>query len=336
MAKRVYSMMRAFERVGWHSYATLGIQADGEPCPAIVSVRPKITQDIPGGQASQKVAICLIRSLAPLVVVSTMRFLPALSTLALAAALTLPTASLHAETAYALDSRNLLLRFDTNTPGFTDSTQVIRGLQPGESILGIDFRPANGMLYGLGSTSRLYTIDIATGMARPVAAAPFTPALEGTEFGFDFNPTVDRIRLVSNTGQNLRLHPDTGLVAAVDARLNRPGSDRLVIVGAAYTNSVPGATSTTLYTIDAETRALQTQVPPNDGTQNRVGMTNIDMSELAGFDISPTTGIAYIATRVRGSNASALYQVSLTNADTTLIGVFDRADQVSGLALPIR
>jgi hypothetical protein len=265
-----------------------------------------------------------------------MRLLPALPTLALAATLLLPAPSLHAETAYALDGRNLLLRFDTNSPGFIESTQVIRGLQPGELILGLDFRPANGMLYGLGSTSRLYTIDIATGQARPVAPMPFTPALEGTEFGFDFNPTVDRIRLVSNTGQNLRLHPDTGVVAAVDARLNQSGTDRPVIVGAAYTNSVAGATSTTMYTIDAETRALQTQVPPNDGTQNRIGMTNIDMSELAGFDISPTTGMAYIATRVRGSNASALYQVSLSNAATILLGVFDRADQISGLALPIR
>ena len=44
----------------------------------------------------------------------------------------------------------------------------------------------------------------------------FAPLLDGTEFGVDFNPQVDRLRVVSNSGQNLRLHPDTGAVAAVD------------------------------------------------------------------------------------------------------------------------
>ena len=264
-----------------------------------------------------------------------MRLLPLLPSLALGAALILQPVAARAETAYALDSRSLLLRFDTNSPGFVESTQVIRGLAPGESILGIDFRPANGTLYGLGSTSRLYVIDVMTGQARAMGS-PFTPALEGSEFGFDFNPTVDRIRVVSNTGQNLRLHPDTGATAAVDLRLNQDGMARPSVVATAYTNSVAGATTTTMYTIDSETRALQTQVPPNDGKQNVVGMMNIDMSELAGFDISPTTGIGFIATRVRGSNASALYQVNLMTAATMLLGVFDRADQVSGIALPAR
>jgi hypothetical protein len=265
-----------------------------------------------------------------------MRISLTLPLLVLSAVATLAPPRSTAETAYALDARCLLLKFDTNSPGFIESTQVIRGLAPGEKLLGIDFRPANGVLYGLGSSSRLYTIDVTTGMARPVGQGPFTPALEGVEFGFDFNPTVDRIRIVSNTGQNLRAHPDTGAIVAVDLPLNMDGNARPAVVGAAYTNSVPGATSTTLYTIDAETRDLQTQIPPNDGRQNRVGMLNIDMSDLAGFDISPTTGMAYIASRVRGANASVLYQVNLMNASSLLLGIFDKADQISGLALPNR
>jgi hypothetical protein len=253
-----------------------------------------------------------------------------------AAAAVLLCSSVRAETAYALDSRNILIRFDTATPGFTDDSKVIRGLQPGESILGIDFRPANGQLYGLGSTSRLYRIDPATGAATAVAAAPFTPALDGTEFGFDFNPTVDRIRVVSNTGQNLRLHPDTGAVAAVDMRINSDNMANYRVVGSAYTNSVAGATTTTLYNIDAELRALVTQVPPNDGRLNMVGMLNIDMSEVAGFDISPRTGIAYIAARVRGVAASVFYEVELATGTARLLGLFDRADQIGGLAIPGR
>jgi len=245
-------------------------------------------------------------------------------------------AGLHAETAYALNGRNMLIRFDTGTPSFTDQTTVIRGLQPGESLLGIDFRPANGTLYGLGSHSRIYSIDPATGLATAIGSGPFTPALEGTEFGFDFNPTVDRIRVVSNTGQNLRLHPDTGAVVAVDGRLNSDTVSDFKIVGAAYTNSVAGATTTLLYGIDAETRALVTQVPPNDGKLVRVGMMGIDMSEVAGFDISPRTGIAYVAARVRGSAASAFYEINLTNGMSMQLGTFDRLDQIGGLAIPGR
>ena len=258
------------------------------------------------------------------------------SLLAMMAAGFLMPAGLQAETAFALNGRNMLIRIDTNTPGFTDDSKLIRGLQPGESILGIDFRPANGMLYGLGSQSRLYLIDTATGIATAVGGAPFTTALEGTEFGFDFNPVVDRIRVVSNTGQNLRLHPDTGAVAAVDGRLNSETMAEFKIVGAAYTNSVAGATTTVLYGIDAEQRSLVMQAPPNDGKLNRVGMMNIDMSEVAGFDISPRSGLAFVAARVRGSAMAALYEVNLNTGATMQLGVFDRLDQIGGLAIPTR
>jgi len=256
--------------------------------------------------------------------------------LAVLAAGFLMPAGIQAETAFALNGRNMLIRIDTNTPGFTDDSKLIRSLQPGESILGIDFRPANGMLYGLGSQSRLYVIDTATGTAAAVGSAPFATVLEGTEFGFDFNPTVDRIRVVSNTGQNLRLHPDTGAVAAVDGRLNSDTITDFKIVGAAYTNSVAGATTTVLYGIDAELRSLVTQVPPNDGKLNRVGMMNIDMSEVAGFDISPRTGMAFVAARVRGSAMAALYEVNLNTGAAMQLGVFDRLDQIGGLAIPPR
>lgn len=239
-----------------------------------------------------------------------------------------------AETAYALDSRVNLLRFDTNTPGFVDSSRTIRGLQPGESILGIDFRPANGQLFGLGSTSRLYVIDPATAVATAVGTGPFTPRLDGTEFGFDFNPTVDRIRVVSDRGQNLRLNPDTGGVAATDMTLRYANGRPPRIVASGYTNSVRGATTTMLFGVDSDTRNLVLQNPPNDGVLNVVGMLNVDMSDLTAFDISPTTGMAFLATRVRGSNASVIYMVNLTTASVLLTGIVEGNDQISGLALP--
>ena len=110
---------------------------------------------------------------------------------------------LRAERIFAVESKTLLVSFDSERPGSITSMALIRGLKPGETILGIDFRPANKKLYGLGSSSRLYIIDSDTAAATAVGSGAFQPVLEGTEFGFDFNPTVDRIRVTSNYGQNL-------------------------------------------------------------------------------------------------------------------------------------
>src|SRR6187200_1617188 len=100
------------------------------------------------------------------------------------------------ELIYGVTTTNLLVSFNSGAPGTILSSVAITGLQAGETILGIDFRPATKQLYGLGSTSRLYTINLSTGAATAVGP-PFTPALSGTAFGVDFNPTVDRIRITS-------------------------------------------------------------------------------------------------------------------------------------------
>lgn len=115
---------------------------------------------------------------------------------------------------------------------------------PSETLHGIDFRPVNEQLYALSSTSRLYTINLSSGAAAVAGTGALATWLSGTDFGFDFNPTVDRIRVVKNTGQNLRLNPNDGTVAAVDGSLN-PGTP--VVTAAAYTNSFAGATTTSLF-----------------------------------------------------------------------------------------
>ena len=132
------------------------------------------------------------------------------------------------------------------------------GLPAGEQIVGLDVRPANKQVVALSTASRLYRIDVATGAATAIGAAALTPALSGASFGFDFNPTVDRIRATSDVRQNLRLHPDTGATAFVDGTLTYAAGDAGAsatprIVGSAYTNSVAGATTTTLFDIDAGT-----------------------------------------------------------------------------------
>lgn len=232
-----------------------------------------------------------------------------------------------AVTVFGVNTSNQLVRFDSATPGTVSTPIAITGLQAGETILGIDFRPANGALYGLGSTSRLYVINRTTGIATQVGSAGlFT--LNGTDFGFDFNPTVDRIRVVSNTGQNLRLNPDTGGLAATDGTLN-PGTPN--VNAAAYTNNFAGATTTTLFVIDTTVDALYTQNPPNAGTLNLVGPLGVDASNVNGFDIAPFGGAAYAALTVAGT--SRLYTINLTSGAATQVAAIGGGNILRGLAI---
>jgi truncated hemoglobin YjbI len=258
-----------------------------------------------------------------------------LKTLAIVAGAALATiAPAHAEYVYAIDSRCVLTAFDTERPAATMSMVVVRGLQPGENILGLDFRPANKQLYGLGSFSRIYIIDPVTGQASQVGDGPFIPILEGSNFGFSFNPTVDRIRLTSDSGQNLRLHPDTGAVAAVDGRLNYADGKTPLVVASAYTNSVAGATTTTLYNFDLNQRALVTQNPPNDGVLSVfLQIPPADFSDVTAFDISAQTQKAYLATREFNSGRTQFYEADLTAKTVTLVGTLGVLDQITAITV---
>jgi hypothetical protein len=250
-------------------------------------------------------------------------------------------APLAAQNLLALTTDNRLLPLRVGTTLQVGPTTTITGLQAGEAIVGIDYRPANGRLYGLSNQSRLYGIDAATGGATAIGAQ-FATMLAGTEFGFDFNPTVDRIRVASNTGQNLRLHPDTGAVVAVDGALafaaGDPNAGQTPLVGgSAYTNSVAGATTTTLYGIDAGRDVLVTQIPPNSGTLNTVGSLGRDVTDVAGFDLTPG-GAAYAALNTAGAmnGTTQLFGVDLTNGATTWLGAIANPNpnaRVRGLAV---
>ncbi|AMR34549.1 hypothetical protein A0256_13830 [Mucilaginibacter sp. PAMC 26640] len=211
---------------------------------------------------------------------------------------------------YAVSSANELVIFNPASP--IPVLKPITGMQAGEAILGIDMRPVNGQLYALGSTSRLYTLNASSGLATQVGTGTLTNPLLGTSFGFDFNPTVDRIRVVSNLGQNLRLNPNDGSVAAVDGNLSPLTSP---ISGAAYTNNFAGATATVLYDIDAVNGRLVEQDPPNAGTLVDVGALGVMPSAANGFDIGSTSGIAYALLTVGGT--TKIYTINLTNGAAT-------------------
>lgn len=222
--------------------------------------------------------------------------------------------------AYAVTSDDKLIVFNPGNPG-TPDPKTISGLAGGETVLGIDFRPATGQLFALGSTSRLYVLNTSSGAATAVGVAPFATLLNGTNFGFDFNPTVDRVRIVSNTGQNLRVNPNDGLIAAVDGNLS--GTTPFV-TGAAYTNNFAGATSTVLYDIDTQSNRLVKQDPPNNGTLVDVGPLGVTATAANGFDIGGKSGMAYALLNVGGT--TRVYSINLTTgaatAGATLTGSF--------------
>src|SRR5688572_7609093 len=122
-----------------------------------------------------------------------------------------------------------LVCFNEGSTDRSRSIGTVAGLQGGETLLGIDFRPANGQLYGLGSGGGIYLINAANASAmlvsRLVPVAPATAvALNGTSFGVDFNPVPDRFRIISDAGQNLRVNVDNGMTN-VDGNLNpAPGT----------------------------------------------------------------------------------------------------------------
>lgn len=221
-----------------------------------------------------------------------------------------------------------LVFFRSNDPATATSIKV-KGLQKKEKLLAIDVRPLNGQLYGLGSTSRIYTINRTTGQATAVAG-PFDPLLAGESFAFDFNPVVDRIRIISDAGQNLRVHPDTGAVVAIDAGLAYAGGDPNFatipgVVACAYNNNdnLP-ETSTTLFNIDATRDILVRQDPPNAGTLNTIGGLGVDVTTVAGFDVSGSTGTAYAGLVVKDGNKkrlrTTLFTVNLATGTATSLG----------------
>lgn len=240
---------------------------------------------------------------------------------------------------YAVTTDNRLIRFSATAPGtLVGTNRVLSGLAVGENIVGMDFRPRTGQLYALSSASRLYIVNIDSNSLTPVGSAgAFT--LNGTDFGFDFNPSVDRIRVVSNTGQNLRLNPDTGALAATDTNLAYASGDANAaatpnVSGAAYTNNVAATTATTLYDIDTNLDILVTQNPPNAGTLNTVGPLGLNATGPVAFDIASGTGLAYAAIDVAGGDVrSNLYTINLATGAATLVGAINHRSVIRDLSV---
>jgi hypothetical protein len=256
-----------------------------------------------------------------------------------------------------------LLRFNTGTPG-TQSVATLSGIVAGESLVGIDWRPAGGQLFGVGvnevaNTGTVYIIDPQTGVATVVGTAgqlawvdaglnPVDLPAASAGWGIDFNPTVDRIRLVTASGLNARVNPITGAPIDGDAgaagtqpdgAINVAGGGAASVAATAYSNSFDGTTVTTQYTLDALQGRLFIQNPPNTGTQVSplpitVGGTPLAFSAVSGFDLPPALivaaagapvdfGFGFAALEVGG--VGTLYRIQLGSGAAASLGAIPGA-----------
>jgi hypothetical protein len=178
-----------------------------------------------------------------------------------------------------------LVRFRECNPRKIKVAVPVTGLTGSDTALvGIDYRvQGGGLLYGVGNGGGIYKFDGAPGVA--TLDSQLTVALEGTSFGVDFNPAADRLRIVSDTGQNLRhnLNDDT---TTTDQPLKNADVVAAGVVGAAYTNNdLAMPTATTLFDLDSALDQISIQSPPNNGNLAATGKLGVDAGAIAGFDV---------------------------------------------------
>ena len=243
---------------------------------------------------------------------------------------------------YGLDDRNTLVVFDAATPGQIVRRVGITGCETGMTAIDVrpnDATPANGnqtgLLYGIGEFGRICIIDPVTGRATggdaqvrvPTFGESRTEGLRaGQNVGIGFNPVVDRLRVHTDSGRNLRLNVDAtdNMTIADGALAYAPGDVNAgrtpAIVATAYTNSVSPAPATTeLFAIDVAQDVLVRLNAPNDGRLTTVGRLVIDNGTQVGFDIpgraTDRTGFATF-TPPRGTR-SFFYRIGLDDARRT-------------------
>lgn len=224
-------------------------------------------------------------------------------------------------------SAGSLVFFDSATPAAVTTVGAISGAT---NIRAIDFRPSDGLLYGAGynntnGTFQLYTINTATGAATAVGASSILPAFENsTRLSIDVNPMANALRVITGNGNSYRFNLGTGQLIAQDTTFTGTIPNAL-FADVAYTNNVPGATSTSLYAYDYSNDGLLLVNPPNAGTYTQVGTgTGITSTDAGiGFDISGLTGTAYLSldpAAVAGLN-DGLYVLNLATGTSSLVGL---------------
>ena len=232
--------------------------------------------------------------------------------------------SASAETVYGLTNSSSIVTFSSTAPNTVTSNRSISGLGAGVTLTGIDFRPADGQLYAVSSGGNLYRLAVSGGSYVASDLGALSTAPNGSSFGLDFNPTVDRLRFTSDANQNLRINQTVSPPGTiVDGAITLNGGSDIDLVGSAYTNNLAGATTTTLYGLDAFTDALVRSTDANAGTYTNTSLegalfgplgVTFSASDLVGFDISGPSGGAYFSLN------DGFYNVNLTSGAATRVG----------------
>ncbi|MEU1589596.1 DUF4394 domain-containing protein [Micromonospora sp. NPDC005710] len=228
--------------------------------------------------------------------------------------------------AIGLTDGQQLIKFAANRPALACTIGAV-DLPGSEALIGIDFRIQDGQLYGVGSTGGIFTLNTRT--AAPTKVSQLTVALNGTSFGVDFNPAADRLRIISDTGQNLRHNVNPGGTTIVDSPLTYPPATTAVgVTAAAYTNNdLNPTTATTLFDIDTTLDQVALQSPANSGQLAATGALGVDANLQAGFDIhSPLRADRAVANNayavLNGIAGSRLYRVDVLTGEAQTTGTF--------------
>ncbi|MFF3485029.1 DUF4394 domain-containing protein [Streptomyces sp. NPDC002701] len=228
----------------------------------------------------------------------------------------------------------LMSTFLTDNPKQLNWVLVIDGLVGDTKLIGIDFRVQNGLLYGVGDKGGIYTIKMPPSLPDTVVATKVSqlqPSLYGTTFDIDFNPAADRLRVISNYGQNLR-HNLNDHSTVTDSALNIPPTTTAAqgVTAAGYTNNdLVGSTATTLFDIDTFNDQVVIQSPPNAGSLVPTGLLGFDAGVDAGFDIystltngKTTSNDGFASLLPYNATRPFFYSVNVLTGEPTAIGQF--------------
>ena len=224
----------------------------------------------------------------------------------------------------------LMATFTTDRPQVLDWVRTIQGFSGDTAAIGLDHRVQDGQMYLVGNYGGIYKVKI-NAPNDPVVTkvSQLTVALHGTNFGVDFNPAADRLRIVSDQGQNLRHDLNTNTTVADTTLTTPPAGTTKGVTAAAYTNNdLNPDTATTLFDIGTMTDQVLIQSPANNGTLAPTGSLTVDSATNAGFDIFSTlsngkaVSAAGFATLVAPDGSTSLYSVNLLNGTATVIGKF--------------
>jgi hypothetical protein len=238
---------------------------------------------------------------------------------------------------YALNTNNVLMVMYAGTTGFT---RLVRLDDGNSNFIGIDFRPANNVLYALTDTGILYTVGLgATNLGALTKVSTLTPRFDaGYQSLMDFNPQVDAIRLIATDNSNYAVVKDANGIlntTAVQTALTYPapdvnaGRDANVACGA-YTNNVAGTPVTIFYGIDHARDTFITIPPAAAGGSSATGggllqtIGNLVTPAGARVNIS-ATGDCDVFTNGNGVNflvgvsGRQLFSIDLNQINTALV-----------------